>query len=87
MKCNGDEASRGLVYQQLYIKHAVPSNQKMAFDQNLERGVLFDGRNCDRFDQPVTVGYPHILKLNHLKWMTKFMHGPRNRIQASTSFH
>jgi DNA-directed RNA polymerase subunit beta len=28
--------------------------------------VLYDGRTGDRFDRPVTVGYMHMLKLNHL---------------------
>jgi DNA-directed RNA polymerase subunit beta len=28
--------------------------------------VLFDGRTGERFDRPVTVGYMHYLKLNHL---------------------
>jgi len=28
--------------------------------------TLFDGRTGDSFDRPVTVGYMHILKLNHL---------------------
>src|SRR5208282_1842455 len=27
---------------------------------------LFDGRTGDQFDQPVTVGYIYIMKLNHL---------------------
>ena len=27
---------------------------------------LFDGRNGDAFDRPVTVGYMHVLKLHHL---------------------
>lgn len=28
--------------------------------------VLYDGRTGDRFDRPVTVGFMHMLKLNHL---------------------
>ena len=28
--------------------------------------ILYDGRTGDAFDRPVTVGYMHIIKLNHL---------------------
>ena len=31
-----------------------------------EKKVLYDGRTGDRFEQPVTVGYMYMLKLNHL---------------------
>ncbi len=30
------------------------------------QAVLYDGRTGDTFDRPVTIGYMHILKLNHL---------------------
>jgi DNA-directed RNA polymerase subunit beta len=28
--------------------------------------MLYDGRTGDTFDRPITVGYMHVLKLNHL---------------------
>ena len=38
----------------------------MAFPTRIEKSILFDGRTGYPFDQPVTVGYPYILKLVHL---------------------
>jgi DNA-directed RNA polymerase subunit beta len=63
---HGDEVSRGFVYQQLY-KARCATNQKWLFrPESPGKSVLFDGRTGYPFDQPVTVGYPHILKLVHL---------------------
>jgi DNA-directed RNA polymerase subunit beta len=63
---HGDEVSRGFVYQQLY-KARCATNQKWVFrPESPGKSILFDGRTGYPFDQPVTVGYPYILKLVHL---------------------
>ena len=63
---HGDEVSRGFVYQQLY-KARCATNQKWVFrPESPGKSILFDGRTGYTFDQPVTVGYPYILKLVHL---------------------
>ena len=63
---HGDEVSRGFVYQQLY-KARCATNQKWLFKpESPGKSILFDGRTGYPFDQPVTVGYPYILKLVHL---------------------
>ena len=63
---HGDEVSRGFVYQQLY-KARCATRQKWLFrPESPGKSILFDGRTGYPFDQPVTVGYPYILKLVHL---------------------
>jgi len=63
---HGDEVSRGFVYQQLY-KARCATKQKWLFQpESPGKSILFDGRTGYPFDQPVTVGYPYILKLVHL---------------------
>ena len=63
---HGDEVSRGFVYQQLY-KARCATKQKWLFrPESPGKSILFDGRTGYPFDQPVTVGYPYILKLVHL---------------------
>ena len=63
---HGDEVSRGFVYQQLY-KARCATNQKWIFrPESPGKSIVFDGRTGYPFDQPVTVGYPYILKLVHL---------------------
>jgi DNA-directed RNA polymerase subunit beta len=63
---HGDEVSRGFVYHQLY-KARRATNQKWLFRPDSPgKSVVFDGRTGYPFDQPVTVGYPYILKLVHL---------------------
>jgi DNA-directed RNA polymerase subunit beta len=63
---HGDEVSRGFVYQQLY-KARCATKQKWVFrPESPGKSILFDGRTGYPFDQPVTVGYPYILKLVHL---------------------
>ena len=63
---HGDEVSRGFVYQQLY-KARCATRQKWVFrPESPGKSILFDGRTGYPFDQPVTVGYPYILKLVHL---------------------
>ena len=63
---HGDEVSRRFVYQQLY-KARCATKQKWLFQpESPGKSILFDGRTGYPFDQPVTVGYPYILKLVHL---------------------
>ena len=63
---HGDEVSRGFVFQQLY-KARCATQQKWVFRPDSPgKSILFDGRTGYPFDQPVTVGYPYILKLVHL---------------------
>jgi DNA-directed RNA polymerase subunit beta len=63
---HGEEVSRGFVYQQLY-KARCATNQKWLFrPESPGKSILFDGRTGYPFDQPVTIGYPYILKLVHL---------------------
>ena len=63
---HGDEVSRGFVYQQLY-KARCATKQKWLFrPESPGKSILFDGRTGYPFDQPVTIGYPYILKLVHL---------------------
>ena len=63
---HGSEVSRGFVYQQLYMARQ-RTHQKWLFrPASPGKSILFDGRTGDPFEQPVTVGYPYILKLVHL---------------------
>ncbi|OUS44378.1 hypothetical protein BE221DRAFT_173579 [Ostreococcus tauri] len=60
------EVSRGFVYHYLY-KSRLLTQQKWLFKPNSPgKSIVFDGRTGLNFDQPVTVGYPYILKLVHL---------------------
>jgi DNA-directed RNA polymerase subunit beta len=63
---HGDEVSRGFVYQQLYKARCVTHQKWLFRPESPGKSILFDGRTGYPFDQPVTVGYPHILKLVHL---------------------
>jgi len=40
--------------------------QRVQFDPETGRAVLYDGRTGEPFNQPVTVGYMYVLKLHHL---------------------
>jgi DNA-directed RNA polymerase subunit beta len=63
---HGSEVSRGFVYQQLYESRLL-TQQKWLFKPNSPgKSIVFDGRTGLCFDQPVTIGYPYILKLVHL---------------------
>ncbi|OUS44461.1 RNA polymerase beta subunit (chloroplast) [Ostreococcus tauri] len=63
---HGAEVSRGFVYHYLY-KSRLLTQQKWLFKPNSPgKSIVFDGRTGLNFDQPVTVGYPYILKLVHL---------------------
>jgi DNA-directed RNA polymerase subunit beta len=41
-------------------------NSRIGFDENTGKCRLHDGRTGDLFDQPITVGYAHMMKLVHL---------------------
>jgi len=63
---HGAEVSRGFVYHYLY-KSRLLTQQKWLFKPNSPgKSIVFDGRTGLNFDQPVTIGYPYILKLVHL---------------------
>ena len=63
---HGEGISRGFVYQYLY-EARLTTQQKWIFRPNVPgKTIVFDGRTGLCFDQPVTVGYPYILKLVHL---------------------
>jgi len=63
---HGAEVSRGFVYHHLYESRLL-SQQNWLFKPNSPgKSIVFDGRTGLAFDQPVTVGYPYILKLVHL---------------------
>ncbi|KAG1310415.1 hypothetical protein G6F62_014628 [Rhizopus arrhizus] len=40
--------------------------ERMALTPSRTQAWLFDGRTGEKFERPVTVGYMHYLKLNHL---------------------
>ena len=63
---HGAEVSRGFVYQQLYKARCATSQKWVFRPESPGKSILFDGRTGYPFDQPVTVGYPYILKLVHL---------------------
>jgi DNA-directed RNA polymerase subunit beta len=48
------------------LQHALPNADGMKLVDERGKAVLFDGRNGEPFDQPITVGYIYILKLLHL---------------------
>ena len=62
----GAEASRSLVYSKLYEASLKTSNPWLFEPQHPGKLKVFDGRTGETFDQPVTVGYAHMLKLIHL---------------------
>ncbi|EHQ53627.1 DNA-directed RNA polymerase subunit beta [Ectothiorhodospira sp. PHS-1] len=47
-------------------EHEIKHMLKLADLPETGQTTLFDGRTGDSFDRPVTVGYMHMLKLNHL---------------------
>ena len=63
---HGAEVSRGFVYQQLYHARQATQQKWLFRPGSPGKSILFDGRTGESFDQPVTVGYPYILKLVHL---------------------
>jgi DNA-directed RNA polymerase subunit beta len=47
-------------------EHEIKHMLKLAGLPESGQTILFDGRTGEAFDRPVTVGYMHMLKLNHL---------------------
>ena len=62
----GGEASRSLVFSKLYEASLKTGNPWLFEPHHPGKVKLFDGRTGLPFDQPVTVGYPYMLKLVHL---------------------
>jgi DNA-directed RNA polymerase beta subunit len=63
---SGAEASRSFVYAKL-LETALRTGKSWIFEPHHPGKMkLFDGRTGHIFDQPITVGYPYILKLVHL---------------------
>jgi len=48
------------------LEHALPNGDGQHLVDGHGKATLYDGRNGEKFDQPVTVGYIYILKLLHL---------------------
>jgi DNA-directed RNA polymerase subunit beta len=41
-------------------------DSRLGFNEKTGKCILYDGRTGDRFNQPITVGYAHMMKLVHL---------------------
>lgn len=62
----GAEASRSLVYSKLYEASVKTANPWLFEPEHPGKMKIFDGRTGESFNQPVTVGYAHMLKLVHM---------------------
>ncbi len=63
---HGPEKSKQTVQAFLEAAKALPGKDWVYDPENPGKIQLIDGRSGEPFDQPVTVGYAHILKLVHL---------------------
>jgi DNA-directed RNA polymerase subunit beta len=63
---HGNETSKNTVQKYLEEAAALPGKEWVYNPDNPGKIQLVDGRTGEAFDQPVTVGYAHILKLVHL---------------------
>ena len=61
----GKEASRSLVYHKLYEARKKTGYSWLFEPNSPGKSYIFDGRTATVFQQPVTVGYPYMLKLIH----------------------
>ena len=62
----GYEASRYLVYYYLH-RAAEQTQHKALFESQFPgKSIIFDGRSGQPFEQPVSAGYPYMLKLVHM---------------------
>ena len=61
-----DGASEEEIRQMLQLAYPDDVAQKIGLTPSRTQVQLFDGRNGEAFDRPVTVGYMHMLKLHHL---------------------
>ncbi|KAK1424144.1 hypothetical protein QVD17_19462 [Tagetes erecta] len=59
------EASRKLVFSELYEASKQTTNPWIFEPESLGKSRIFDGRMGDPFEQPVIIGKPYILKLIH----------------------
>ncbi|KAG8655625.1 hypothetical protein MANES_04G060056v8 [Manihot esculenta] len=59
------EASRKLVFSELYEASKQTANPWVFEPEYLGKSKIFDGRTGDPFEQPVIIGKPYILKLIH----------------------
>ncbi|XLS77512.1 hypothetical protein HN51_061737 [Arachis hypogaea] len=59
------EASRKLVFSELYEASKQMSNSWIFEPEHLGKSRIFDGRTGNPFEQPVIIGKPYILKLIH----------------------
>lgn len=62
----GGEASRSFVYSKLYEASVKTANPWLFEPAHPGKMRIYDGRTGLPFDQPITVGYPYMLKLVHL---------------------
>jgi DNA-directed RNA polymerase subunit beta len=63
---HGPETSKNTVQAYLEAAKSLPGKDWVYDPENPGKIQLIDGRTGEAFDQPVTVGYAHILKLVHL---------------------
>ena len=63
---HGLNISRGFVYHKLYQARLCTQQKWLFSPDSPGKSIVFDGRSGEAFEQPVTVGYPYILKLVHL---------------------
>jgi len=63
---HGPETSKNTVQAYLEAAKGLPGKDWVYDPENPGKIQLIDGRTGEAFDQPVTVGYAHILKLVHL---------------------
>ncbi|MCT0217919.1 DNA-directed RNA polymerase subunit beta [Synechococcus sp. CS-1329] len=63
---HGNETSKNTVQKYLEEAASLPGKEWVYDPENPGKIQLIDGRTGEPFDQPVTVGYAHILKLVHL---------------------
>jgi DNA-directed RNA polymerase subunit beta len=61
----GKEASRSLVYSKLYEARKKTGYSWLFEPNHPGKSYLFDGRTAQPYHQPVTIGYPYMLKLIH----------------------
>ena len=61
-----DGATEEEIGEMLRLAYPDDIAERLELTENRTQAWLYDGRTGDRFERPVTVGYMHYLKLNHL---------------------
>ncbi|CAI8583123.1 unnamed protein product [Vicia faba] len=79
------EASRKLVFSELYEASKETSNPWIFEPEYPGKSRIFDGRTGNPFEQPVIIGKPYILKLIH-QGQTRRTTGRRNEVWALEGF-